>query len=321
MLSCIGNSETKPQDYHGMVKAVKAGWSTMKSRRGSWAFRATLAAIIWTQQATAEPDEALATLRIGMVAHPATGVAIDGAEQIEKAFSNATGLTTEIFVARDFAAMIEAQARGRIDYGIYSAAAYATARLACGCLEPIVAPIGTDGTTGIRAVLVRRRDGTSRPEAVATVPGDVSHWLAITRLADEVGGERLITAENASQAEAMFVSGDVGGIIGWVPSRPGSGREGGTLARLEEAGVRQEIIEIAWESEQLRYGPHAVRSDMPAATRKAIVDFLIILHDTQPDVFQHLEPLRQGGFVRVTDADYATANAVATQFAETAEAR
>jgi phosphonate transport system substrate-binding protein len=293
----------------------------MRSRAARWTVRATLAAILSMQPAASGAEGTFATLRIGLVAHPASGAAIDGAVQIEEAFSKATGLPTHIFVARDFAALIDAQARGRIDYGVYSATAYATARLACGCIEPIVAPIGSDGASGIRAVLVRRRDGTSRPEAVATVPGDVPHWLAVTRPAAEAGVERLVEAETASQAEAMFVSGEVGGIIGWVPSRPGSGREGGTLSRLLEAGVPPETVEIAWESMPLRYGPHAVRSDMPTAIRKALVGFLTGLHDAQPDVFQHLEPLRQGGFVRVTDADYATANAVAVQFAETTEAR
>ncbi|WP_170314623.1 phosphate/phosphite/phosphonate ABC transporter substrate-binding protein [Aquibium carbonis] len=293
----------------------------MKSRTARWSVRATLAALVWMQPAASMAEGPLATLRIGLVAHPATGVAIDGAVQIEEAFSKATGLPTQIFVARDFAALIDAQTRGRIDYGIYSAAAYAAARLACGCIEPIVAPIGSDGATGIRAVLIRRREDAGQPATVATVPGDMPHWLSHARPAAQAGAERLVEVETASQAEAMFVSGDVDGIIGWVPSRAGPAQQGGTLSRLLEAGLQPETIEIAWETQPLRYGPHAVRSDMPAATKNALVGFLTALHEVQPDVFQHLEPLRQGGFVRVTDADYATANAMALQLAAAVEAR
>jgi phosphonate transport system substrate-binding protein len=286
-----------------------------------WPAGAALAALLWAQPGAAEADAAPAMLRIGLVAHPAAGAAIEGAALIEQAFAEATGLPTRIFVARDYAALIDAQAGGRIDYGVYSAAAYATARLACGCVEPIAAPIGTDGATGLRAVLIERRDRSGTPGAIATVPGDVTHWLAAARPARGADGERYLAAATASQAEALFLSGEASGIVGWMPSRPGSTREGGTLSRLVEAGVAAAELEIVWQSEPLRFGPHAVRADMPDAVRSALILFLAGLRDARPEVFQHLEPLRQGGFVRVSDADYATARAMVARIAEPGPSR
>jgi phosphonate transport system substrate-binding protein len=255
-----------------------------------------------------------------MVAHPAAGAAIDGAALIEQAFSDATGLPTQIFVARDYAALIDAQTRGRIDYGVYSAAAYATARLACGCVEPIAAPITSDGSTGISAVLIKRRGGSGAAGVVATVPGDVTAWLAAARPGRDPDSERSLST--ASEAEAMFASGEAGAIVGWMPHRPvGAARDGGTFSRLVAAGLAPDDLEIAWRSEPVRFGPHAVRTDMPEKVRSALTLFLITLHDVRPEVFQHIEPLRQGGFARVADSDYETARAMVTRLAQIAPGR
>ena len=303
------------------METLNTGKTIMTTKTARCLAGAAMAALLWVPIAAAEADGTLAMLRIGMVAHPAAGDRIDGAAMIEKAFSEATGLPTQIFVARDYAALIDAQSRGRIDYGVYSATAYATARLACDCLEPIAAPIGADGTTGMRAVLIERKDRSGEAGVIATVPGDVTHWLEAARSASEADSERFVEAANASEAEALFVSGEASGIIGWMPVRTASTPEGGTLSRLVEAGISPDELEVVWESEPLRFGPHAVRSDMPGAIRNALVLFLAGLHDTQPDVFQHLEPTRQGGFVRVSDRDYAVAKAMVTRLSEIEEAR
>lgn len=293
----------------------------MTTKTASWLPGAALLALIWVQPAAAEADGALSTLRIGMVAHPAAGDRIDGAALIERAFSEATGLPTRIFVARDFAALIEAQSRGRIDYGVYSAAAYATARLACDCLEPIAAPIASDGATGLRAVRIERRDESGGTSDIAAVPGDVTTWLATTSPGGKTDSEHFVDAGTASHAEAMVLSGEARGIIGWIPARPGATPGGGTLSRLVDAGIAEADLEVVWRSEPLRFGPHAVRSDMPDALRATLIRFLTGLHDARPDVFQHLEPTLQGGFVRVSDADYALAKAMVTHLAEAAPAR
>ncbi|MDN2578897.1 PhnD/SsuA/transferrin family substrate-binding protein [Aquibium sp. ELW1220] len=286
----------------------------MLTKTASLAAGAALVLLLWAQSGTAQTGDALSILRIGMVAQPPAGNLVDGAVLIEKVFSDATGLPTQIFVARDYAALIDAQSRGRIDYGVFSATAYATARRVCSCLEAIVAPIGTDGSTGMRAVLIRRKDGNGTG-GIAVVPGDATGWLASVEPGPETAG-RLVEAATATDAENMLASGEADGMIGWVPFRPGTAPEGGTLSRLAAAGVPEENLLVNWQSEPLRYGPHAVRADMPAETRAALVRFLTGLHDARPDVLQHLEPMRQGGFVRVSDDDYAVARAMVDRVAE-----
>ena len=82
---------------------------------------------------------------------------------LKQAYARALGIPVEIFVARDYAALIDAQATARVDYAIYSTTAYATTSLLCGCVEPVVAPVGEDGATGIRAILVTRDGRLSKP--------------------------------------------------------------------------------------------------------------------------------------------------------------
>ena len=96
------------------------------------------------------------TFRIGMVAEPGADQTVNGLASLKQAYAQALGIPVEIFVARDYAALIDAQATQRIDYALYSTTAYATAALLCGCVEPVAAPVSDDGATGIKAILVTR---------------------------------------------------------------------------------------------------------------------------------------------------------------------
>ncbi|TIR80225.1 MAG: phosphonate ABC transporter substrate-binding protein, partial [Mesorhizobium sp.] len=98
----------------------------------------------------------IGTFRIGIVAEPGGGNTVPGLARLTDAYTNALGMKVEFVVARDYAALIEAQASGRIQYAVYSALAYATASERCGCVEPLVAPVDADGAAGVRSVLVTR---------------------------------------------------------------------------------------------------------------------------------------------------------------------
>ena len=108
-----------------------------------------------------------------MIAEEGAGQAVPGLSILKRAYSQALGIPVEIFVARDYAALIDAQATARVDYAIYSTTAYATAALLCSCVEPVVAPVGEDGATGIVAVLVTR-DG-QLPEPLGDRPAPRRH--------------------------------------------------------------------------------------------------------------------------------------------------
>jgi phosphonate transport system substrate-binding protein len=259
--------------------------------------------------ALAMPAAAQDAFRIGVVALPGEEAAIDDLAATKSAYSTALGLPVEVMAARSYAALAEAQIEGRIDYGVYSAAAFAAASLRCGCLSPVAAPVDADGTVGLRAVLIARGDGTGRlavgaPDSLATrlVP------LAASPQARAAQAEgRLVEAGSAAEAEALFVAGRVDGFFGWVPAGAEDGEDaGGSLARLGVAGVDPASFRIVWRSPLLRYGPHAVRDDIAPERAERLARLLEGVAGGGANPGRRI--LRgHGGFAAVTAADYAPA--------------
>ena len=277
--------------------------------------------------------EDMKSFRIGLIAEPGAGQSVTGLAALKQAYAQALGVPVEIFVARDYAALIDAQATARVDYAIYSTTAYATAALLCACVEPVAAPVGEDGATGIKAILVTRDGRLSRPADIST------HRVAIAEL-DSIAGFALprldlaagqltlngsepflVRAESASAAETMLVDGSVDAIFGWLPANADTDLPGGTLARLEAAGMDGASLSVVWKSPLLRYGPHALRSGLGAELRLTLVAFLTELKRAQPDVYDVLETHRGGGFAEVRADDYAMAIEMVRSLARDGAAR
>jgi phosphonate transport system substrate-binding protein len=263
--------------------------------------------------------EDMKTFRIGMIAEDGAGQTVPGLSTLKRAYSQALGLPAEIFVARDYAALIDAQASGRVDYAIYSATAYATASLLCSCVEPVAAPVGADGTTGIVAILVTR-DGrlkdlselTRRRVAVApedSVAGFLlpQAGLAGQKIALDGSQPYVVRADSQAAAEAMLAAGSVDAIFGWASAGAGAGASDGTLDRLAATGLDKSSLTVVWKSRPLRYGPHALRTGLDGDLRRSLVVFLTGLKGLRPDIYDLLEARHGGGFVEVGPQDYAAA--------------
>jgi len=287
----------------------------------AWAALMIVQVVVWSGPARADWRDDIGTFRIGVVAEPGGGNTVPGLAQLTEAFTNALGMKVEFFVARDYAALIEAQANARIEYAIYSSTAYATALQRCGCIEPLVAPVDSDGAAGIRSVLLTRDGQLPGLAAMA------SHRIAMAP-PDSVGGALLplaglaaehvdiaqnaaflIHADSASAAEKMFFDRQADALFGWVrASADGQPLlSGGTQARLEASGLSASALQVVWTSALLRYGPHAVRSDLDPEAKRRLTVFLTNLKSTTPDIYDLLEAKHSGGFLTVAPRDYAAA--------------
>ena len=278
---------------------------------------------LWSNPAHADWRDDIGTFRIGIVAEPGAGNTVPGLARLTDAYTKALGMKVEFVVARDYAALIEAQGNARIEYAIYSATAYATASKRCGCIEPLVAPVDFDGAIGIRSVLLTR-DG-KLPDLAALA----GHRIAMAP-SDSVGGSLLplaalaaegrkiaedapflVHADSAAAAETMLVDGKADGLFGWVTAAAdGRPEASGTQARLEAAGLSAAALQVVWTSGLLRYGPHAVRSDLDPEAKRRLTVFLTNLKSMTPDVYDLLEAKHSGGFAVVTPKDYETAASV-----------
>lgn len=262
-----------------------------------------------------------ATFRIGMVAADGTP-AIEGLSAIKAAYAGALGRPVEVVVARDYATLIEAHAGARIDYAVYSATAFAAASIRCGCVRAIAAPVADDGAIGLRSVLLQRPDGDAAGSAAIAVGADDSLAGRLAPLAlhpdarDPAFRDRLVAAASLSQAESAFIAGTAGGLFGWIPAWPddaGSGadpeagpaanvRTGGTVARLRQAGLGPRDYSIGWESQTIRFGPHAVRADLDDDSVERLVSLLTT--GGNPDLAPLLGIDLGGGFARAGNDDY-----------------
>ena len=314
----IGNSEQKP--VRPILTQVARAVAVL-----------CIAEVCLAMPALAGWREDIGTFRVGIVAEPGAGNTIAGLAALNEAYSKALGLKVEFFVARSYAALIDAQASSRIEYAIYSASAYASAYQRCECIEPLVAPVGEDGSVGIRSVLIAK-DGRL-PSAtdlagrrIALLPADsiAGHQLPLATF--QPGGKPLsgaetffVKAESAEAAEALLVNGAVDAIFGWMPAaKPGAPDiEGGTLARLVAAGVDPAALSVVWWSELLRYGPHAVSSVLDPEPKRRLTAFLTGLKEAEPEIYERLEMQRLGGFTAALHADYSAALAMVRMLAAT----
>ena len=78
---------------------------------------ALLASLIGqTAESFAGWREDMKSFRIGMIAEPGGGQTVTGLATLKQSYERALGIPVDIFVARDYAALIDAQATGRVDY-------------------------------------------------------------------------------------------------------------------------------------------------------------------------------------------------------------
>ncbi|MER9656441.1 PhnD/SsuA/transferrin family substrate-binding protein [Mesorhizobium sp. M0152] len=295
-----------------MKPALKAG-AVLMAMQGA----------VWSGSAQADWRDDVGTFRIGIVAEPGAGNTVPGLPLLTQAFANAMGMKVEFVVARDYGALIEAQTDARIEYAVYSATAYATALQRCGCIEPLVAPVDSDGAVGIRAVLLTK-DGkvpslaAMESHRIAMAPADsIGSLLPLAGLAAEhvriaEDASFLVQADSAAAAETMLVDGRADAVFGWVRAAADGQPQlfGGTQARLEAAGLSPSALQAVWTSDLLRYGPHAVRNDLDPEARRRLTVFLTNLKSTTPDLYDLLESKHSGGFVTVDAKDYAMAEAI-----------
>lgn len=262
--------------------------------------------------------EDMGTFRVGLLADPGADRMVAGLQDIKDAYATALGMPVQVFVARDYAALIDAHATGRIDYAIYSATAFATAQRLCSCVDPLVAPIGQQRDLGVRSALLARKsklgvDGALAELRIAMSGDDSLTGSIIPTLAMEGEGglkgisrDNLVRTSTETEAEQMFLRGQVDGFFGWKssadPTDPSTAS--GSLERLMAAGADVADIDIPWQSELLRYGPHALRTGLDPEAKSILLAFLADLASKRPDVFEMLIGPAHSALVPVSVEDY-----------------
>ncbi|HEX2256357.1 MAG TPA: phosphate/phosphite/phosphonate ABC transporter substrate-binding protein [Afifellaceae bacterium] len=274
-------------------------------------------------EGTADPS---GVFRVGMVPRGDVRAFLEAMRPLRDGLAAAVGRPVEILPMASLSALVDAQVLQRIDAGFYSAAAYASAEALCRCLEPLVAPAASDGTTAFHAVILAR--STSGIAAVADLEGKRvaagppdsvgARQVQLAGLKEE-GVEaqsffaEIVDAGSAVAAVRMMLDGRADAAFAWssLAGEPERGYSRGTLAWLAARGeIAMDDIVIVWQSRPIAHGPFAVRNALPQHERTALEAYLLGLGDSDPELYDRLDILYGGGFRPVEPADYRAVAAI-----------
>ena len=287
-------------------------------------FSTVLAVMSLTGLAHADWRQDMGTFRIGISATDAKPLTASDIDKLQSGYAAALNMPVEIIILRDYPALIDAQVSSRIEYAIYTSAAYATAWQLCECVEPLAAPVQTSGATGIRSVLIMNAGAIfTRLDLNGIrigIPGrDSTSGFAVPLAEYSVGTRALAPDERffsfftgMAETASSFAQGKIDGFFGWVSSNSagpikGAGIMGnGADGTFSANGVTLET-KVPWTSSLLRFGPHAVRRSLDAEAKSALRNHLLGLDEEQTDLLSLLPPHDISRFADVAQEDYRSA--------------
>ncbi len=262
--------------------------------------------------ARADYRETVPVLRIGLVESHVAAADPLKLDAVRRAFASTLGIPVEIIKMASYAALIDAQASGRVGYAIHSARSFAATDAVCNCVRAFRSPVAADGSTGFRSVLVAR-DSINRPVAGLRIAysseGSVSGWQ-IPQQAIQAGSldaPQLVRAGSVSSVLALYGADEVDGYFAWLPDIPGDA--GSDLAHLfggwNRTGVEAaDPLRVLWSSQRIPYGPHVAHRTMPDDLVDALGKFLDEMPSRAPGLLDIFEPVYGGGYVTPDPEDY-----------------
>ncbi len=269
--------------------------------------------IAWCGVAHADWRSETGVFRIGVVVRGDRGGQNVDYKPAADAVSKAIGMPVEIIPMISYAALMDAQMASRIEYAVYSAAAFGTISALCECVTPLAAPVSEAGDTSTIAILATT---SKKVKALEDLPAARLVWTgglpasaalsSVTVKGAELTGEEEFAVLKATPEKAIEAlrrkKADT--VFGWAYAGPdGVPRAGtGTLAALAAAGIEYRTV---WMSPPLRFGPHAVRKNVPQDIRDALRAFLTEGMSSTPEVAELLDDSFHARFEPVTDEDYA----------------
>jgi phosphonate transport system substrate-binding protein len=232
-------------------------------------------------------------------------------------------LPVELVPATTYAALIDAETTGRVQYAIHSAVSYATAAAECTCVEPLAAPTAADGSRGFYSILLVRADSPIHDLAgtagarLAFSAGDSIAGRLVPMKAFAVAGidpathfASLYEASGPEDAIAALLDGRADVAVGWssLAGDAAGGYSFGVLTRMVADGrLSMDRVRVVWQSRLIPFGPHAVRKEMPVELKTLLANALTAMATAAPDVLDAVDrsSLGGGGFVAASAADYA----------------
>jgi phosphonate transport system substrate-binding protein len=255
--------------------------------------------------------EEIGTFRVAITATEDARQAIARSEPFRLALERALGLPVEIVAMRDFPAMIDAAARSRIEYAVFSAIAHGAAFARCQCVEPLVSSVFADGDAAFHQVVLVRAGGPRDVAALKTktigivenaAAGGVmlaAHELRKAGLDIDAGTVKTAKFNDSAEAVTALAEGSIDALIGWS-SLAGDAAQGysrGTLRQIAERPQGTFEVEIIWRSSPVPHRVHSVRKNLDGEAKTVLRGLLGQMFANDPVAYDSIEPVFGGGFV------------------------
>ncbi|AKI02769.1 ABC-type phosphate/phosphonate transport system, periplasmic component [Hoeflea sp. IMCC20628] len=270
------------------------------------------AAVCVVGAARADYRESVPVLRIGLVESHVAAADPLKLDAVRHSFATTLGIPVEIIKMASYAALIDAQASGRVGYAIHSARSFAATDAVCSCVRAFRSPVAADGSTGFRSVLVAR-DSINRPveglRIAYSSEESISGWQIPQQAirAGSLDAPQLVRAGSVNAVIALYLAGEVDGYFAWLPDIPGDA--GSDLTHLFGGWNRSGIgaadpLRVLWSSQRIPYGPHAAHRSLPDDLVEALGRFLDEMPSKAPGLLDIFEPVYGGGYVTPDPEDY-----------------
>ncbi|MBP0462538.1 phosphate/phosphite/phosphonate ABC transporter substrate-binding protein [Roseomonas sp. PWR1] len=240
-------------------------------------------------------------------------------ELLERTF----GVPTRLFPASDYAGVLQAFSAKQIEVAALGPSGYAGAWLDTnGGVEPLLTAEESDGSISYVAVMVVRADSgiTSleqmRGKSLAWAdPNSTSGYLiprfALRRQGIAVDGSGYFSrtgfAGGHEQGVVAVLQRQYDGAVTWA-SGQGDVNQGfsrGNLRAMVDKGMlNMRDLRIIWTSEPIVNGPHAARTELPAAFKEDWKRFHLTLPKAHPEIYRQVERGSGTGYREVRHEDY-----------------
>lgn len=261
--------------------------------------------------ASASWREDVGTLRVGFIAGDNPAYEVARLEKFRWRLQYALAVPVELFPARSYGALIEAQATGHVQYTVLSSLAYLALDQRCDCGEPLVQPTTADRARGFHALLVAKSDGPVVKLA------DARNMRLAVGASDSLSGRRaafaglaregidpdsyflrILETANGEAALAELASGQADLATAWSTAPDPLAPNAGLLGRpAGEGALPPSALRVVWQSELIPFGPHVVRKDLPDMAKSSLLQALVELQNVAPEAYDAIERVHPGGFV------------------------
>ena len=272
-------------------------------------FRRTLVGLALTAWAFTQPVQAqtIKEFRIGLLGGENTQDRLVRYDAFQKLLEAKLGMPVKLFPSADYAGVMQGIAAGQLEAASFGASGFAGTWLDCKCVEPIVVPQETDGSTYYYSVMV-----TLKSSGITSIEQMKGHSLAFADpnstsgylipsatmktkgidLADGKYFSRTGFAGGHEQGVVAVLNKQYDGCVTWT-SGQGEKSEGytrGNLRAMVDKGMlKMSDVNIIWQSGKIPNGPWAVRSAISADLKKAFADFMLDLPKSHHDVYDQIE--------------------------------